>query len=162
MADVGFDAQERDRLEIDAGRWSRLLRSREQQDGVANIGRTVQNFGALVAGLAALGLWVVPGSDLSLDLFAMKAALTIFLLMLAVALRSGGQRGDAEVQLDFMRKELRVVDCGASGEVLRKLYRFSDLGAMKIENNALHVQTKDGAQLAVFDLDAETEALLTA
>ncbi|MEM9438171.1 MAG: hypothetical protein AAGA15_14125 [Pseudomonadota bacterium] len=128
----------------------------EAVDGSAIVAQLARAVFGVAAAVAGLSLWIVPGSDFSLDLVAMKIAVTAVLWMLAIALwRASQEGGPREIHIDFERQEVRVVALKGASEKLQKVYLFSELGSMEIENQALHLYTEDGERLAVMPLEGQ-------
>lgn len=163
MTDVSHDASKL--IEENAGnlRWSAHLRGRDSARGFSTLARIFKATFGLAAGMAALSLWILPGSAVSVDLMAMKGAVTILLSMLCVvALQSSLSDVQPEIQVDFEKREVRVLDVDGIHEVVRCVYKFDELGEMRVEDQALHLFAEDGKRLALLELDAATEARLAA
>ncbi|MCH2078067.1 MAG: hypothetical protein MK180_14520 [Rhodobacteraceae bacterium] len=125
--------------------------------------RLAQSILGVSAAVAALSLWVVPGSSLGADVFAMKVAVSLAFAMLAAVLLQPGKLGaEPEIHVDFAREQVSVVHVEGGVEFPQRQYRFDELGSMQVRNHRLHLFTPEGVRLAVLDLDPETEQHLTA
>ncbi|MEM1234437.1 MAG: hypothetical protein AAGH70_09945 [Pseudomonadota bacterium] len=161
MAFINLDQDGMPKVSTQAKSWGYLMKARGGVDGMAVVARLVRRGLSVSALVAAASLWFLPGSDASIDLVAMKGAITIFLVMVTIFLwRSSHTEMEAEIHVDFVREEVRLVDVAGGIERLRKLYSFAELGAMHVEDHALHLFTEDGRRLAVLELDPSVEAML--
>ncbi|MEM6477922.1 MAG: hypothetical protein AAF647_02625 [Pseudomonadota bacterium] len=155
------DAGAQSTIKMDARRWGYHLKARGAASGFGALMRLVKSVFGVAMAMAALSLWVLPGSMVSVDLLAMKAGATIALLMLAVICWQGSRGSkEPEIHIDFIRQEVRVMEIMGREEKLKTLYRFSELGDMYVEDHALHLVTSAGETLAVLQLDQETESFL--
>ncbi|MEM1235700.1 MAG: hypothetical protein AAGI10_01940 [Pseudomonadota bacterium] len=163
MSDYQARGKDFEGLRVDALAWGYRMYARAGADGHASFIRLVQALFAVAAMAAALSLWLTPGSSYGLDLAAMKAGVTVGLLMVAAVFwRNSQEIGGREVHLDLEGREVRiVVNRDGDTRVLRR-YRFDDLGSMEIIDDALHLFTKSGDRVAVVDLDPGDVARLTA
>ncbi len=159
MAYFQIEEQAQGHVRFDALSWGYRMYQRVGADGLAAIGRMVKAVFGVAALIAALSLWLVPGSDLTLDMLATKGAVSAALVMCAAVLWRGSRViVEPEVHVDLIRSEVRLVDRVGKREVLRRIFRFCELGAMFVEDHALHIYTVEGTKLAVLDLDPAAEA----
>ncbi|WP_147125220.1 hypothetical protein [Shimia ponticola] len=145
---------------MDNTKWGYRLPSRFGHNGLAALGRLLQGVFAKALVFAALALWLMPGSSFDMDLIAMKGGVTVGLLMLAIACYRNSKARPPEVHVDLIRKEVRVVERSGRKSLLKKFYRFSDLGAMYVRDHALHLHAPEGEILAVLKLDPDVETQL--
>jgi hypothetical protein len=103
-------------------------------DGARMMMRGGQNILGVSLMLAAVGLWVMPGSDLSSDVLLMKLALSLTAVGVGLSLAQQGKpQSMPEVQIDTIRREVRLVRAkGAIKEVI-KTCKFADLDRAEIE-----------------------------
>ena len=160
MSFADFEKSARGAVRMDIMQWGYRLHSRFGHDGLASLGRMVQSVISKAAVFSALALWIIPGSSFEMDLVAMKGAVTVGLLMLAIACHRNSKVEPPEVHVDMIRKEVRVIERSGRRSLLKKLYRFGDLGAMYVRHHALHLHTPEGDILAVLKLDPDVEARL--
>lgn len=92
--------------------------------------------------LAAAGLWLVPDSVYGAEVFVMKlGAMTIFSVTGASLLWFGRRRPGLEVQVDTVRRELRLGNRSISGEFrLLDMLRFDEVGAVYLMRNGAQGQ----------------------
>ena len=79
-------------------------------------------------------MWILPGSDLSSDVLLMKLALSLTAVGFGLALtHQGKSQSMPEVQIDTIRREIRLVrGIGPSKEVI-KTCKFADLDRAEVE-----------------------------
>ena len=104
-------------------------------DQAQSRGRAFERVGKMIGFacvLAAMGLWLLPGALTGPDLVVMKLALTVGLMMAgAVLIWSAGAGFNDEVQVDLVRKELRVGQRNISGDFrLSAQVGFRDVGSV--------------------------------
>ncbi|MEL6610271.1 MAG: hypothetical protein AAFO93_15285 [Pseudomonadota bacterium] len=157
MSFTSFEESAAGQVRMDNYRWGYRLHARFGADGLGALIRWVQGLFGMAAMIAAVGIWLWPGSSFEADLLAMKGAVTLALVVMSVVwLRRSRDTRAPEIHVDLIRQEVRVMD----REHLKQLFRFSDLGAMYVKDHALHLHAPEGHKLAVLDLDPATEARL--
>ncbi|WP_421703955.1 hypothetical protein [Aliiroseovarius sp.] len=82
--------------------------------------------------MAAAGLWLLPGALTGPDIVVMKLALTVGLMMAGAVLIWSAKAGfNDEMQVDLVRKELRVGQRNISGDYrLSAQVGFADIGSV--------------------------------
>jgi len=107
------------------------------QAGMVDGSRAVLRSGQRVLGvalvLAATGLWLTPGSNFGSDVMLFKVGLSVLSLMLGASLMLSGQKPALpDIQIDTLRRELRLVRPRSVG-AKRVLHRcsFCDLGRVE-------------------------------
>ncbi|MEL6548803.1 MAG: hypothetical protein AAFQ54_01015 [Pseudomonadota bacterium] len=145
----------------DFAAWSTHL-SGKQADGFGALTRIIQGVFGVAACAAALSLWLVPGSDLGLDMMALKGALTCGLVIVGFVLWRDGREERSEVEVDFEAREVRVMGQHRGQAKLRKRYDFSELGAFDVVDGALFIRNKEGQPLAVVPLEKGVADALSA
>ena len=110
LADLGEEAPPSS-LAVSETYWGYILRERDADTG----GATLRDVGLVFAGvllvMAGLGQWLLPGALFSADLLLPKIAITAVMLALGlVCLQMVGRDTTVEVQVDTVKRELRVVE----------------------------------------------------
>lgn len=104
--------------------------------------------------LAALGLWIEPGAHMVTDLVLMKLGVSLFLGFAGLALmqhKSATQ--DPEVQIDTVRREVRIArPRGRHRSVIRRI-AIRDLGRAEAAGNVIRLTAANGALLAAITLN---------
>ena len=103
MSFADFEQSARGAVRMDIMKWGYKLHSRFGHNGLASLGRMVQSIVAKAAVFSALALWLVPGSSFDMDLVAMKGAVTVGLLMLAISCYRNSKSAPPEVHVDMIR-----------------------------------------------------------
>lgn len=87
--------------------------------------------------LAALGLWVLPGSTVASDVLGFKLGLTTVILVLGMLMVRFASNGtNYEVQVDSTRKELREALRNNQGKArIMKRIKFEDMDAVYIDRS---------------------------
>tara|TARA_R100000541_G_scaffold6972_2_gene14518 strand:- start:903 stop:1397 length:495 start_codon:yes stop_codon:yes gene_type:complete len=102
-------------------------------DGSRAVVRSVQRLLGAALVLAASGLWLTPGSNFGSDVMLFKVGLSALSVMLGASLMLSGQKPALpEIQIDTLRRELRLVRPRTVG-AQRVLQRcsFGDLGRVE-------------------------------
>ncbi|MEM9350721.1 MAG: hypothetical protein AAGA47_10695 [Pseudomonadota bacterium] len=156
MAITEFETRTKAPAEKNRRSWTPYrFKADQAADGFDLLARLAKAVFGIAAAVAGLSLWIVPGSDFSVDIVAVKVTITAGLWVLAALLWRSSRDGEPrEIHIDFERQEVRVVAVCGGKETPRKVYSFSELGSMEIEDNALHLYTEAGQRLAVMPLDA--------
>lgn len=118
--------------------WGYIIRANKADRSQAILLQWVTAFlgGALL--LAALGLWVVPGSAVSADVFGFKLGLTTVMTVFGLLMVRYASNGtNYEVQVDPIRKELREALRNNHGKArIMKRIKFEDMDAVYIDRAA--------------------------
>lgn len=159
MSFADFEALARDTVRLESQSWGYRLFANLDAATPAILVGYFQQFMAVTALIAAVALWLVPGSSLDLDLLAMKGAISVGLVILGVAwLRTSTQSDPLEVHIDLLRKEVRVVSCKGQHAQLRRIFRFSELSDMTIRDGHLVLLCLKGQEMAKVALDPARSA----
>lgn len=119
---------------VDGRRW--LVRGAQRMSGVALI-------------LAALGLWLQPGASFDADLALIKLALSLLLGFAGLAiLQAGRARAMVQVELDTLRREVRLVRVMGRAKELVSRTKMVDLGGAEVDGNLVRLYDPSGALLA--------------
>ena len=99
--------------------------------------------------LTAPALWVLPGSDITVDMLPMKLGVTLFFLLCGlILLMRNHVDAQPEVYFDPIRREMRVLQMNDRGRPVTILRRgYDTLGAAHINNNSLEMWDVDGSVL---------------
>jgi|TARA_R110000787_G_scaffold118209_2_gene228988 hypothetical protein len=100
--------------------------------------------------MASSGLWLAPGANWNNEVMLMKMALSAISLLVGVWLILSGQKPAApEIQIDTVRREVRLVRPGPLGaDLLLQKCRFSDLSKVKREDRVLMFWDEKGDFIA--------------
>lgn len=150
MAFVSSD----EHLGFGAAPWGYALRGRVSGGGMLGQVKALFAFGCGFAGGVIL---LMPGAELSLDIWALKAALAFTLIMVAIVLWRGSRSRTPEtVEIDYVRREVRVL----VERRLRRRYRFDELGDIEIDGAILNLTSVTGTHLERLELnDADLSRL---
>lgn len=121
-------------------------------DGARMIIRGVQRVTGAALTIAALGLWLAPGSSWESDVMLFKLILSITAIFAGFGLMSGSARPALpEVEVDTIRREVRLVRRarGAAPVVLEKC-GFADLSDAEFDSGIVRLWDRNGVFLAEF------------
>ena len=113
--------------------------------------------------LAALGLWVHPGALLEADVLLMKFALSLTLgLGGLIVLQMGGLVPAGDVEIDTVRREVRLVRGTGGARHIVSRTRMADQGRAEQDGVMTRLWAQDGALIAEVALsDAALRSSLT-
>ena len=158
MSFADFEQSARGNVRMDIMRWGYKLHAQLGRDGIGNLGRFLQRVFAKAALGAAAALWVLPGSNLGLDVVAMKGGVSVGLIILAVVWLRASRKPAPEVHIDRIKQEIRVVERVGRRAHLKKHYSFAQIGRMYVQHQKLHLHDAAGKSLTVLALDPASEA----
>lgn len=119
-------------------------------DGCRMVMRAVQRlFGAALT-LAAIGIWIGPGSSWEADLMLFKLVLSLTALIAGFGLmQSSAGPAKPEVEIDTIRREVRLVRpvAGGTTQVVDRC-AFVDLAGAELKGNHVRLFGKDRSLLA--------------
>ncbi|MEL7097981.1 MAG: hypothetical protein AAGM84_04055 [Pseudomonadota bacterium] len=100
--------------------------------------------------IAALMLWVMPGSSFDADLLLMKGVLSVTMGAAGWAALSAGRTRPVarEIEVDLVRREVRVVQRRPSGDSVEHVCAFRDLGRAETAHGVVGLWDADGVHLA--------------
>ena len=99
--------------------------------------------------LAAVGLWVMPGSELSGDVMLMKLVLSLTAAFIGISLTQQGKAPNApEVQIDTVRHEIRLVRRNGKRFECVQSCKFADLDRAEINGAHVTLWDQDNVLLA--------------
>ncbi|WP_299703104.1 hypothetical protein [uncultured Tateyamaria sp.] len=108
-------------------------------------------FGAVLV-LTSLGLWIEPGTQMAVDLVLMKLGVSLFLGFAGLALmQDKPQAQDPEVQIDTVRREVRIARPRGRRSVIRRI-AIRDLGRAEAVGDVIRLTAANGAFLAAITL----------
>ncbi len=118
--------------------------------GARSILRLMQRLVGVSLLMASSGLWLAPGANWSNEIMLMKMALSAISLLVGVWLMLSGQKpATPEIQIDTVRREVRLVRPGPLGaDLLLQKCRFSDLSKVKREDRVLMFWDEKGNFIA--------------
>mgnify|MGYP003627106688 FL=1 len=118
--------------------------------GTRSILRLMQRLVGVSLLMASSGLWLAPGANWNNEVMLMKMALSAISLLVGVWLILSGQKPAApEIQIDTVRREVRLVRPGPLGaDLLLQKCRFSDLSKVKREDRVLMFWDEKGDFIA--------------
>ncbi|WP_299603147.1 hypothetical protein [uncultured Tateyamaria sp.] len=109
-------------------------------------------FGAVLV-LASLGLWIEPGTEMAVDLVLMKLGVSLFLGFAGLALMQDKlQAQDPEVQIDTVRREVRIARPGGRRRSVIRRIAIRDLGRAEAVGDVIRLTAANGAFLAAITL----------
>lgn len=99
--------------------------------------------------LAAAGLWIAPGSDWSADLLLIKLVVSLVIGFTGLALLQQGQTpAAAEVEVDTVRREIRLVRRSLRGDELVSRTKYEDMDRAELNGAHLILWGQDDVMLA--------------
>ncbi|MEM7521432.1 MAG: hypothetical protein AAF307_10380 [Pseudomonadota bacterium] len=119
-------------------------------DGTRMIARGIQRLLGAALALAAVGLWVAPGSSWDNDILLFKLILSLTAVFAGIGLMSASAKPRApEVQIDTIRREVRLVRrmTGAAPVVLQSC-RFDELAQAEFDGATVKLWDTEGVFLA--------------
>lgn len=116
-------------------------------------GRTLGRLARRVTGagliLAAAGLWLAPGSSWAADILLIKLVLSLVAGGVGLALvQTGGAPDAPEVEIDLVRRRIRVVHRARGQDMTLQDCSFSELGRVEKIRNTLTLWDNSGNLLA--------------
>ncbi|MFK7834921.1 MAG: hypothetical protein AB8B60_01760 [Sulfitobacter sp.] len=123
-------------------------------DGGRMIVRGVQRLLGASLALAAIGLWIAPGSSWESDVMLFKLILSITALLAGLGMMSSSSRPTPpEVEIDTIRREVRLVRrmAGDTTMVLQSC-SFAELAHAELKGSIVRLWDKGGAFLAEVSL----------
>lgn len=111
--------------------------------------RAAQNLGGAALILAALGLWVQPGASWEADLALFKLGLSVLMGFAGIAvMQLGRARPMVQVEIDTMRREIRLVRAQGGAKELVSRTGMSDLGDVHLVGGVLSLFDARGILIA--------------
>ena len=99
--------------------------------------------------LAALGLWLQPGALLDADILLFKLALSLAIGFVGLATFQSGQcPAPVDVEIDTVRREVRLVRGKGQGRSIVSRTKLTDLGPAEMRGNLVRLWTADGGLIA--------------
>jgi hypothetical protein len=99
--------------------------------------------------LAAMGLWIQPGALLDADVMLMKLGVSLCMGFAGLAILQAGRTVPGiEVEIDTVRREVRLVRRKGSTSALVSRTAMTDLGPAEQRGNLLRLWAANGALLA--------------
>jgi len=111
--------------------------------------RGAQRLGGAALVLAAIGLWVMPGASWDADLALFKLGLSVILGFAGLAiLQAGRAQPLVQVEVDTVRREVRLVRGAGQDRTVVSRTLISDLGPAEIHGTMARLWAADGALVA--------------
>lgn len=118
-------------------------------DGSRLVVRGTQAFIGAVLILAAVGLWAIPGSDWSGELLLIKLVLSLMMVLGGIAmLHTPNAITAPEIEIDTVRREVRVVRRNVQGDDVLSAHKFDDLDYAELRGAHMVLWAKGGVMLA--------------
>ena len=118
-------------------------------DGGRLIVRGSQNLLGAALFLSAIGLWVMPGSDFSGGVLLMKLVLSLTAAIIGLALIQQGRASTPpEVEIDTVRREIRLVRINGKARECIKHCKFADLDRAEVHGAHVALWDKGNVLLA--------------
>ncbi|MFL4471526.1 hypothetical protein ACERZ8_17185 [Tateyamaria armeniaca] len=118
-------------------------------DGMRWMTRGAQRLGGVALVLSAIGLWVMPGMSFEADLALFKLGVSVALGFAGLAIMQAGRaRRTVKIEIDTVRREVRLVRGKRGARDLVSRTAIADLGPAEIHGNMARLWTMDGALVA--------------
>lgn len=113
------------------------------------LARIGQRMGGAALVLAAVGLWVAPGASWDMDLALMKMGLSLAIGFAGLAILTAGRAVPSiEIEIDTVRREVRLVRGKGRARTLVSRTAIADLGPAELHGNMARLWAADGALVA--------------
>lgn len=115
-----------------------------------DVTRATMRFFGVVLGMAALGLWLVPGAFADGSEMLVRLVMSVLFLGIAMGLWGAGRSGryDEEFQLDFSQGRLSHLYRGRDGIArLAGQYCFDDLEDISLDHGVLQARLAGGQDI---------------
>lgn len=128
----------------------RALEPARMVDGGRLIMRGLQRMLGVALTLAAVGIWIAPGASWESDIMLFKLVLSLTALLAGLGIMQTSRKAaKPEVEIDTIRREVRVVRMGASGApILLQRCPFGDLSRAEQDGNHVRMFGPDKNLLA--------------
>ena len=132
-------------------------------DGQRWLVRSAQRMAGMILIMSSAGLWVLPGSVWSVEILATKFALTILFGVVGLAvLQSGRAQPVVQVEIDTVRREVRLVQGKWQRRTVVNRTPMADLGPAEQHGTMVRLWAMDGSLVAeVMVTDPEARRSLT-
>ncbi|WP_390915107.1 hypothetical protein [Pseudosulfitobacter sp. SM2401] len=118
-------------------------------DGSRLVVRATQAFIGAVLILAAVGLWAMPGADWSGDLLLIKLVLSLMMVLGGIAMLHTPNRAKTpEIEIDTIRREVRVMRRNEAGDQMLSAHKFADLERAELLGAHMILWAKGDVMLA--------------
>lgn len=118
-------------------------------DGSRLVVRATQAFIGAVLMLAAVGLWAMPGADWSGDLLLIKLVLSLMMVLGGIAmLHTPKASTSPEVEIDTIRREVRVIRRNSGGDHVLSAHKFAELDRAELQGAHMVLWAEGGVMLA--------------
>lgn len=118
-------------------------------DGSRWLKRSAQRLGGAALMTAAAGLWVQPGASWDADVMLIKLGLSLTLGLAGLAvLQAGRAVPPVEVEIDTIRREVRLMRGKGRARQLVTRTALAELGPAEVQGNMVRLWSGDGALIA--------------
>lgn len=118
-------------------------------DGVRSVVRMMRQIGGAGLILAAVGLWIMPGSNWAAEILLFKLVLSLVLALVGFALsQDGAARDTPEVEIDVVRRRVQLVNRARGRDVILHACSFAELGRAEKHMNSVTLRDARGNILA--------------
>ncbi len=118
-------------------------------NGTRWLKRAAQRMSGVTLVLASIGLWVTPGALWGTDMALIKLGISLFLGFSGLAIiHAGRAQRSVEVEIDTVRREVRLVRGKGRERSLVSRTSISDLGPAEMHGNMVRLWAPDGALVA--------------
>lgn len=116
--------------------------------GPRNLGHLAVRSVGVVLVLAGIGVWLEPTAYPGPDLVAMKLGLSLFLSLAGfLILQDRTDTHGPEMQIDMIRREVRVFSTDGAGRRASRRIPLQDLGQADMKDDAVRLSTAGGEML---------------
>lgn len=117
------------------------------------MGRAAQRFVGFLLVLAGFGIWLAPGAVMAADLNLIKMVISLLCAVAGTALwQVGKAQPCAELEIDSVRQEVRLVRWTGRQRDLIELRSFEDLSRVEFDGAKVRFWQQGSALLAEVDL----------
>lgn len=118
-------------------------------NGQRLLARGAQRLGGAALLLASLGLWIAPGSSWDADTALFKLGVSVALALTGMIIMQSGRAVPAiEVEIDTVRREVRLVRGKGRARSLVSRTAIADLGPAEIRGTMVRLWDAEGVLLA--------------
>lgn len=132
----------------DIAHYTRIADAPHMINGQRMLARGARRIGGLALVLAALGLWFAPGASWEADTALFKLAVSVMLAFGGLGVLHAGRSVPAvEVEVDTLRREVRLVRGKGRARSLVSRTRMADLGPAEVRGTMVRLWGPDGVLL---------------
>jgi hypothetical protein len=118
-------------------------------DGARSLVRVIRRVGGAGLILAAVGLWVMPGSNWAAEVLLIKLVLSLVSGFVGLALvQNGATKDRPEVEIDVVRRRVQLVSRAPGRDIVLYACSFAELGRAEKHMNSVTLWDANGNILA--------------